>query len=664
MNTNGEQEHLLVCISSSPSCAATIREAAGLYARLGGRFTALFIETPNYALMKDADRNRLAQNLHLAEKAGARVDTRYGDDTALRIAEYVRTGKVTRVVIGAGAQPRFRSLRGRSLTERLVSQLPDTSIYVIPCRQDNVRYANFEGRERGTAAAVFRDTVRTALVLLAATLLGFFFIRIGIKESNVITLYFLAVLIISVVTSRKVYGLLASVLCVVLFNFLFVKPVFSMHAYDAGYFVTFGVMLISSFITSSLASRLKDYAEQMSRRAYRTRILLDTNQMLLSANTAPEILSVAGRQVSKLLGRATLIYPVEDGKLGSRTVFCPEEKMTEPSKEDAAAVAWVLQNRKRAGAGTSQYPQAQYQYLAIRSPASMYAIVGIRAQDGLIRSFEYSICLSILGECALASENERNLREKEQADMSARNEQLRANLLRTVSHDLRTPLTSISGNASNLLLGGDSFDDATKRQIYEDIRSDSMWLIATVENLLSVTRLENGDMHIKRNIELMDEIIEEGLRHLDPRKDEHRIKVVSGDEPLLVSVDAHLMVQVIINLVNNAIKYTQAGSVITISSSKHGSAAVVSVADNGPGVPEEEKKHIFEMFYSGSSSVADRGRSLGLGLALCRSIVEAHGGSISVCDAAGGGADFVFALPVVEIDTAEETQDSEKDGNK
>ena len=673
-------EHVLVCISSSPSNARTIRAAAELAGRLGAEFSALFIETPDHALMRDSDRQRLTANMHLAEKLGAGSDTRYGDDIALRISEYARTNGVTRIVIGADALRGRRLLQRRTLADRLVSFLPDRSIYVIPDTQNEIRHMNFEHSERNISS-LRRDCFLTAGILLAATFFGFFFIHIGIHESNVITLYFLAVLIISVVTDRRACGLVTSVASVILFNFLFVKPVFSMHAYDAGYFVTFGVMLISSIITSSLASRLKDYATQMSRRAYRTRILLDTNQMLLPSRNPEEILSVAGRQISKLLGRVTVIYPVAEGKLGMRTIFWPEE--TEPEKKtaavsddssdgnpgedgsdrldpDALAVRWVMEHRKRAGSGTRQFPDAEYQYLAIRSQNNLFAIVGIHAKNDPVSTFEYSICLSILGECALASENAKNAREKEQAAIAARNEQLRANLLRTISHDLRTPLTSISGNASNLIDNGDGFDKETRNRIYQDIRSDSLWLIATVENLLSITRLEGGGVKITRDIELMDEVIEEAIRHLDPRKDEHRIVVKSGDEPLLVSMDARLMVQVVVNLVNNAIKYTQKGSVITIRSEKQGKEAVVSVSDDGPGMTDEVKKHAFDMFYTGSSRAADSSRSLGLGLALCRSIIEAHEGTIDVYDCMPHGADFVFRLPAAEIQTQDMDEEKQK----
>ena len=264
-------------------------------------------------------------------------------------------------------------------------------------------------------------------------------------------------------------------------------------------------------------------------------------------------------------------------------------------------------------------------------------------------AFSNSIMLSILGECALAMENEKNAREKEQAAIMAKNEQLRADLLRAISHDLRTPLTSISGNASNLISNGEAFTADMKKRLYTDIYDDSMWLINLVENLLSVTRLEEGRMNINMETELMEDVVTEALRHLSRRSIEHNIRVEHKDEFLLAKMDARLIVQVIINIVDNAIKYTPAGSDILITTFRRSDKAIVSIADNGPGVSDDMKTHIFDMFYSGNNKVADSRRSLGLGLSLCQSIINAHGGELTVGDNVPRGAVFTFSLMAEEV---------------
>ena len=251
----------------------------------------------------------------------------------------------------------------------------------------------------------------------------------------------------------------------------------------------------------------------------------------------------------------------------------------------------------------------------------------------------------------MSLENEKNAREKEEAAILAKNEQLRANLLRAISHDLRTPLTSISGNADNLLANYQKMDDNTRKRTFTDIYDDSMWLINLVENLLAITRIEGGQVNLIQSVELMDEGIAEALRHINRKSKEHTIHITSSEELLLASIDAKLIVQVIINLVDNAIKYTSVGSVIEVHTEKNTEKrqVVVSISDNGPGIPDDQKLHIFEMFYTGKTTVADSHRSLGLGLALCHSIIEAHNGTLILTDHAPHGCNFIFTLPLSEV---------------
>ena len=259
---------------------------------------------------------------------------------------------------------------------------------------------------------------------------------------------------------------------------------------------------------------------------------------------------------------------------------------------------------------------------------------------------------AFVGEGALALESEQAALEKEQAAVLAKNEQLRANLLRSISHDLRTPLTSISGSAGILLESSEAITAAKRRELYSDIYDDSLWLINLVENLLAVTRIEDGTMHLKRTAEMLDEVIDEAMRHIDRNADKHQVSVHPSPEFLLVRMDAKLIMQVVINIVDNAVKYTPEGSHIAVTSAREGEFAVVTVADDGPGIPDEAKPHIFDMFYT-AQRIADSRRSLGLGLALCRSILSAHGGAISVSDNTPQGTVFRFTLPIQEVQVHE-----------
>jgi len=271
----------------------------------------------------------------------------------------------------------------------------------------------------------------------------------------------------------------------------------------------------------------------------------------------------------------------------------------------------------------------------------------------LLESFEHSVFSSIAGECAMALDGLRNAAEKEQAAITMRNEQLRSNLLRSISHDIRTPLTSISGNASNLLTHHAQLDRETLLQIFSDIYDDSEWLIYLVENLLSISRIENGQMDLHLSPDDMNDVIEESLRHIDRNAARHHILFQPSRDVLIARMDTRLITQVLINLVNNAVKHTQDGSEIKIISLKTTSQIEVRVEDNGPGIPDHMKPHIFEMFYTWQNDVSDGRRGTGLGLALCRSIIEAHGGEITLTNNEPAGCRFTFSLPAEEVNIHE-----------
>ena len=244
-------------------------------------------------------------------------------------------------------------------------------------------------------------------------------------------------------------------------------------------------------------------------------------------------------------------------------------------------------------------------------------------------------------------------RARREIEAAARQEQMRANLLRSISHDLRTPLTSISGNALILTEKNPLLTEEKRRELSAAIYEDANWLNHLVENLLSITRIEDGRMNLQISPQLMDEMIEEALHHVNRKSCEHTITTQYGDEILLVNVDARLIMQVVVNLVDNAIKYTPVGSVIQISAYRKDHQVVVDVADNGPGIPDRAKAQVFEMFYTGQSRIADSHRSLGLGLPLCRAILTAHGGTLTLRDNIPNGSVFSFALPQSEVNIHE-----------
>ena len=647
------EEHILVCLSSSPSNAKIIRTAARMAQAFRGTFSALFVETPDFPAMSEDNLQRLRSNMRLAEQLGARIETVYGSDVPFQIAEFARLSGVSKIVIGRSAA-RGRILGKPSLTERLIAAAPYLDIHIIPDSSRNVLY---RPKRKQNLSNHLGDLCKSLSILAFASLIGGIFDQFGFEESNIITVYVLAVLVISIVTRNKVYSLCSSIVSVLVFNFLFTEPRMSLEAYGNGYPVTFLVMFISAFLTSSLAVQLKEHARQSALVAFQNKILFDVNQSLQQAQGRDEIISATAKHLNRLLHQDIVMYPAENGELQEPRVFyiCPEAE-SHPDyciPPERAVALWVLKNNKHAGATTGTLSNARCLYLAVRINQKVYGVVGIAQDQEVLEASEKGMMLSILGECALALENDQNAREKERSALLAQKEQLRANLLRSISHDLRTPLTSISGNASNFLSNGSKMDEQTKTQLFTDIYDDSMWLINLVENLLSVTRLEENHLNLHVSSELVGDVIEEALKHLGRKKTDYHISVTQENEFLLARMDAKLIVQVLINLTDNAMKYCPAGTHIQISTRERNGLAEISVSDDGGGIPDEMKPRIFDMFYSGAQKIADSRRSLGLGLSLCKSIVTAHGGTISVADNLPHGTVFTFTLPAEEVTLSE-----------
>ena len=621
MKKTNTKEHILVCLSSAPSNARIIETAAKMAKAFGASFTALYVQTPASELMLDADKARLADNIRYAESLGANVATVIGDNVAFQIAEFSRLSGITKVVLGRSVAPKKRLFKKQTLTDQLIALAPNLDIHIIPdmtVKQKEQRVRLFGKR---TLLSTLKDFGISVLILAIASGLSFGLHYMGFTDANVITVYILAVLVISALIDNRFCWVISSAAGVLLFNFLFTTPKFSLMAYDKGYPVTFVVMLVASLVTGSIAARMKSHAKQSAQTAYRTKILLDTNQMLAKAKSSDEIFEIAASQTKKLL--ALDAFALRDNDLSKFGIT-----------------------------GTSLCKTESCTYYPIHASNTVYGAIGIQSTK-TVDAFENSILLSILGECALALESERNAREKEASAILAEQEKLRANLLRTISHDLRTPLTSISGNADNLLANDEAFDAETRRQIYTDIREDSEWLISLVENLLSVSRMGDGKSDIRMSAELVSDVIDEAVRRTEKNANTHKLTVKESDGILLARMDARLIVQVLINLIDNAIKYTPSGSEIEISAVEKDNEIAITVADNGHGIADEIKPRVFDMFYTGAEKIADSRRSLGLGLALCKSIVNAHGGEITVSDNKPHGAVFTFTLPKEEVEISE-----------
>ena len=651
------KDHILVCLSSSPSNERIVRIAGRMAQAFCGSFTALYVQTPGDAAMNTEDTSRLQANMHLAKQLGAEIVTTHGEDVPTQIAEYARLSGVTKIVIGQSGIQCRHFFSKPILTERLIALITVADIHIIPDAED---YRNSRRKPSIPIYPAFpatRDLLLTAGIFAAATIVGWFFLQLGFANANIIMVYLLGVLLTSAFTSGYTCGVLSAFLSVILFNYFLTEPRLSLAAYGSKYPITFVVMFTAALLTSTLAAKLKAHAQLSARDAYRAKLLFDMNRQLQKAETPEEVYQMTATQIQKLMQRDVLICPAQGDTLLDGIVYPVDGSSPHSISEDEQepdVIHWVWQNRRRAGATTETFPKAKRLYFAICTWQQVYGVIGILIEKQTQPdAFTSSILFSILGECALTLESLRNADEKEKAAVLAKNEQLRANLLRSISHDLRTPLTSISGNADTLLHCYDVLDDQTRKQIFSDIYDDAQWLIGLVENLLSITKITNGNVKLHLSDQVVDDIISEALRHIDRRSAEHHITMNCGEIPLLVRVDAGLIMQVLINLVNNAIKYTPAGSTIQITAIQRGNVAEICVSDNGTGIPNELKERVFEMFFTGSNPTSDSRRSLGLGLSLCQAIVHAHHGKMTLKDNLPHGCIFSFTVALSEVNLNE-----------
>ena len=500
------------------------------------------------------------------------------------------------------------------------------------------------------------DFLILVVIMTVATVLSVLFDRSRFSNSNIITIYILAVLITSVMTAERIYGVISAVLYILLFNFFFIDPRFSFLVYDPDYMVTYFVSIIAAIITSNISSKMKQTMLQARMNAFQARVLLNASEQLKKAASKEEIAQITASQLCQLLRRDIVFFPVENGQLDQsqrpvgasiKTGMTGHDISAIQDGQGLAAMEEALRCNHRTGWGTMSFPEFPCQFLCVRTENDAYGVIAVEAEKRSLNSFEENILLSVVGECALSFESEKNRKGREEAQIIAENEYFRSKLLRSISHDLRTPLTSIIGNSANLIGHAEAFSLDERMAIYSDINEDATWLMDLVENLLSITRLEECvSLHLMA--EVVADVLSAAVETAERHKKDHSIVLECDEDCLVAFMDVSLVLQVLNNLLSNAVKYTPPGTVIRVRDWKEGRHVMVSVSDEGPGISDDDKEKVFELFYTGKEACADSGRSLGLGLNLCRSILEAHGQTIRVEDNLPHGSVFIFSLALAE----------------
>ena len=483
-------------------------------------------------------------------------------------------------------------------------------------------------------------------VITLATLISMLFRKLGYHEANYIMTYNLGVVLVSYLTQGYLYGVIASLISMLTFNYFFTVPYYSLMAYSPEYPVTFIIMLTVALIASTLTARAKRESQRAETREKRIRILYQLEKNLLAVNSKPQLLMVAAKDINGLFLASVMICAADtDGQLTMRHVIGTDDFQSEIEK---AAIMETYQSGMASGAGKELFPTCSGYYLPILGSSGTLGVIGIAFPNGYQLSDSQKMFLdTISAQIALALERERLYEKQQQTKMEMERERLRGDLLRSVSHDLRTPLTSIMGSVSTMLENYEALDDGVRKDFLNNVYIEAQWLSSLVENILSLTRLESSKLKLKKDKEAVEEIVAEAVSRVGKRAARHEIAIDIPDELFMIPMDGTLIEQVLVNLIDNAIKHTPQDTLVHVLVYKEGSQAVFEVSDSGQGIPENDLPYIFDRYFTRQPTVGER-KGIGIGLSICKSIVEAHGGAISALNKPEGGALFRFTLPVEE----------------
>lgn len=512
---------------------------------------------------------------------------------------------------------------------------------------EDIDFQTYSKKPKKQLLFVLKDIGLVVGLIAAAAFISFAFRSFGFHESNYIMTYILGVLLIAYLTKGYWYGVLASVLGVLTFNYFFTEPYFTLMAYSPEYPVTFVIMLIVAIVTSTLTARVKRETQRAESRGKRIQILYQIEKNLLAANNKPQLLKTAARDLSHLFDASVLACAANyKGELNMR---CVEGKDSFDTDLEKKACLEAFQSGMPCGASTILLSDCRGYYLPVIGPSGILGVFGIALPANFYITESWKVFLDTIGaQVALALERERLYEKQQLVKMEIEREHMRGNLLRSISHDLRTPLTSIIGSASTMLENFDLLTDETKKDLLDGINEEAEWLRTLVENVLSMTRFDEGKIKLEKNMEAMEEIVAEAVSRVKKRAGRRTINVSMPKDNLIIPVDGMLIEQVLVNLLDNALRYTPEGTDITVSVKMSTFNILTEVSDNGPGIPEEELSVIFDRYYVKSKSESKMRRGVGLGLSICKSIVEAHGGTITAQKNPTGGSVFRFTLPIKE----------------
>lgn len=637
-------ERLLVCVSPSPLSERLVRTARRLASELNAEWITLFVETPQSTSMSPDKRERVAKILQLSEDLGARSYTVTAGDSIDSIAhvalEFARKNNVTKIVAGKPLRPRWQELLRGSLVDRLIHDSGDIDVYVV-ASTDTPSIPPEENLLR-LHSPIYKYVI-SVLMVAAATIVGSWFGG-RIETSNLVMLYLLVVVLAAVYLGRGP-AVLASLLGVLSFDFLFIKPYFSFAISDTQYIIAFIALLFVGLVISQLTARAGEQAQAARQREAETAELYDLSRDLASSADIEAILIQLKKHMEQTFGRKIAVLLPKENRLEVRAA---SEGLT-LSDEEVAVADWVYRHGEPAGRTTNTLPAAQLRYLPLKTARGVTGVLGAgkpKASDHDLPPSQLRLMEAFTNQGAQAIERAVLEEQNRQIALLQSAEKLQNALLNSVSHDLRTPLVTITGALSALEEDRGALDESARRTLIENARAESDRLNRLVGNLLNMTRIESGAIKLHLDMEDVQDVIGTAIEQLGSRLAKRKIRINAPDDLPLVRMDFTLIVQALVNALDNAVKYSPADSEIIITAKVQDEKLRLSVADLGVGIPTDDLSRIFDKLYRVQRPESIGGT--GLGLSISKGIVDVHGGEIKARHNQPHGTVIEIELPLTQ----------------
>jgi two-component system sensor histidine kinase KdpD len=635
-------DRVLVCIDEQDRGPALVRYAKRQADRLRAPWTALHVEASGATRLSETQKDRIASTLRLAEQLGGDAVTLPGEDVSPEILRYAMANNFSHIVIGNSDKPRWREFVQGSVSHDLIRHAGDISIHVISGRSRETTPSRAAGREeprRLELAPYLFATGYVAVAVAVGTLLA------RVLDVRNIALVFLMAVLTSAVTAGFWPAMFASITGALAFNFFFLQPLYTLDISDPESVIAFGFFLGVAIIASNLTARVQRQAAAARQRARTAEDLYLFSKKLAGTGSLDDVLWATAHQIAAMLKVRVVILLPEGDTIAVRAGYPPDDTLADA---DIAAARWAWDHNRPAGRGADTLPGARRLYLPLRTGRTAIGVLGLdRDKPGPLLTPEQQRLLDALADqAAVAIERTQLVADVDKARLAAEADRLRSALLTSISHDLKTPLAGIMGAAGTLKDYPQAMSETDRSDLLGTIVEESERLNRFIANLLDMTRIETGATEPQMSMQYVGDIVGSALRRADKILADHRTAIdILADLPM-VRLDPVLFEQVLFNLFDNAAKYAPEGSLVTIAGRVENEFTVLTISDEGPGIPEADLERVFDSFYRVRKGDHVRAGT-GLGLAICRGFVEAMGGTIAAGNRSDrSGAVFSIRLPV------------------